>query len=43
MAKGMVVTRMRTIAREHYSVVKKNNKSHPKGEEYNRRRTIRKR
>jgi hypothetical protein len=39
----MVIAKVRTITREYYSVVKKNNKSCPKGEECNRRRMIRKR
>jgi hypothetical protein len=39
----MIITKERTIKREHYSVVKKNNKSCPKGEECIRRRMIRKR
>jgi hypothetical protein len=43
MTKGMVVAKERKIAREFYSVVRKNNKSCPKGEECNKRRKIRKR
>jgi hypothetical protein len=39
----MIVVKGRTIKREHYSVVKKNNRSRPRWEEYIKRRMIRKR
>jgi hypothetical protein len=39
----MIVVKERTIKGKHYSVVKRNNRSHPKGEECTRRRMIRKR
>jgi hypothetical protein len=37
----MVIVKERTIVKKYYSVVKKNNKSHPKREECNKRRTMR--